>query len=139
MTTSNKTDAAIHIPQKHPFVFVDHIYDLENHRWKASFVIPEEHVFLDGEEFLQSGLIEVMAQSVAAGMTLLNKDDTPRVGFIGEVKGFKLFRNVRKGDNLDISVEITNHVFGVLLIHGTIASNGQPVAEGDLKLVVQDR
>ena len=86
-----------------PFQFVDSIHSMEDLSWKTSFTIPEGHVFVENGKFLEAGFIEVTAQSVAAGMTLKNEDDTPRVGFIGEVKQFDFRKEVLEGAKLEIT------------------------------------
>ena len=88
---------------------------------------------------MSAGLVEVVAQTVAAGMTLIYADEKPRVGFIGEVKSFKINDTVSPNDTLETHVEIVNEVFGVLIINGTISRNATPIATGTLKLVIQDQ
>lgn len=139
MTTSNKINAHDLIPQKAPFVFVDELYDIGGYSWKTSFTVPQEHVFVADQKLLKAGLIEVMAQSVAAGMTKFNSDDSPRVGFIGEVKNFKVHAEAVSGNDLETFIEIEKEVFNVLLVSGRITSGGKTLAEGSLKLVLQDQ
>ncbi|MBL4705124.1 MAG: hypothetical protein JKY54_11410 [Flavobacteriales bacterium] len=139
MTTSKAILATDLIPQKAPFVFVDLLLDIASTSWNASFVVPENHVFVVDGELLKAGYIEVLAQSVAAGITMLNSDSDPKVGFIGEIRGFKIHRAAKVNEELEIFAEIEREVFGVLIISGKISCKGAIVAEGSLKLVLQNQ
>jgi len=137
LTTSKAILAADIIPQKAPFVFVDVLLDVPGTSWNAAFTVPENHVFVAEGELLKAGYIEVLAQSVAAGMTKLNEDAAPRVGFIGEIRAFKIHQAAKVNDELEIYAEIEREVFGVLIISGKITCKGTIYAEGSLKLVLQ--
>jgi 3-hydroxymyristoyl/3-hydroxydecanoyl-(acyl carrier protein) dehydratase len=139
MTISKKIPVHDLIPQKEPFVFVDHVFDFKGRMWKSTFKVPEGHVFVEEGELLKAGYVEVLAQSLAAGITFFNEDDIPKVGFIGEVKGFCVYGTARVNDSLDVSVEVKNEVFNVLVVGGVISVNGKTLAEGTLKLVLQDQ
>jgi len=139
MTTSKKIPAVDLIPQKEPFVFVDHVFDFTDKMFKSTFEVPENHVFVEDGELLKAGFVEVVAQSLAAGLTFFNKDESPKIGFIGEVKGFKINGKAKVKDVLDVAVEVQNEVFNVLIISGKISIQGNLIAEGLLKLVTQDQ
>ena len=136
MTTSKAILATDLIPQKAPFVFVDHLFDVAERSWNASFTVPSDHVFVEDGELMKAGFIEVLAQSVAAGITMLKSDGSPKVGFIGEIRDFIIHDSAKVNDELEIRAEIEREVFGVLLIVGKITTKGRLLAEGGLKLVL---
>ena len=58
------------IPQRHPFVMVDELVSVDDSRTVSSFYITQHTLFSESGEFYEAGLIENMAQTVAAGAGL---------------------------------------------------------------------
>ena len=59
------------IPQRAPIVMVDEFLGIDNNVSKTRFTVKEENIFVDNNQLSECGLIEHIAQSAAA-----------RVGFI---------------------------------------------------------
>src|SRR5690554_7420315 len=67
------------IPQKTPFVMVDTLLDFSENKVVSSFQIKADNLFVNNNRFLESGLIENMAQTVAlhTGYDFFIKNEDP--------------------------------------------------------------
>ena len=81
------------LPQRPPFVFVDHLLHHEEECTRTSFRIPEQGIFVENGRLATGGLVEQMAQSSAA-----------RVGYIA-----RTLCEVHEFVNLCIGVTTANH------------------------------
>ena len=52
------------LPQRFPFVMVDSLYDYSETTLVSGFTIQNETIFFQNGNFIESGIIEHMAQSV---------------------------------------------------------------------------
>ena len=76
------------LPQKFPFVMVDKMYDYTETSLVSGFTIQNDAIFLENNNFLESGIIEHMAQSVAlhTGYQFYLRNEEAPTGYIGSVK-----------------------------------------------------
>ncbi|MBI4603796.1 MAG: beta-hydroxyacyl-ACP dehydratase [Planctomycetes bacterium] len=98
------------LPQKHPFLFVDHVLELEPLRRVAGTVLfPEGHpIFrnhLPGEP-LVPGVILIEALAQVAGITLAGAEGAPIAGYLGEVTRLRFHRPVRPGEEILLRAEL---------------------------------
>lgn len=80
------------IPQQYPFQFIDDIIDCDEEKTICTFRIPENHVMCDEDGLSEQALLEVMAQTAAAGAgyraQFLGKGI--QKGFIGAIKHIQI-------------------------------------------------
>jgi 3-hydroxyacyl-[acyl-carrier-protein] dehydratase len=80
------------IPHRKPIIMVDGLIYFEDAKAETTLHILESNLFLENSVFLETGLIEHMAQSAAlyTGYKNYNSQEDPKEGFIASVKFFKL-------------------------------------------------
>ena len=124
------------IPQKTPMVMVGKLHSTGEGKTITSLIIREDNIFCEKGVFLESGLIENMAQTAAAGVgyqaSIENKP--PPVGFIGGVKNLKIRARPVVGDEIITTITVEHQVFDATVAMGMITLNGLPIAEGELKI-----
>lgn len=90
----------------------------------------------------EPGVIEHIAQSASAfaGYRAVCEGATePPVGYIGEVKNFKIYRRPKSGDVLTTTITMGATVGGVTIIRGiTHAADEETVAETQMKIFVRE-
>ena len=129
-------DVSTILPQRPPFVFVDRLLRYEEPLTVTSYTIREDSLFVEDGHFLASGLVENMAQSSAARIGYIAcyiKHVPVTVGFIGNVRNLKVYRNPVPGETLETSVVLKEEIFGIVLTDIVIRSNGETIAEASVK------
>lgn len=129
------------IPQRAPMVLVDAFDGIDaagvsHTRW----TVAEENPLVEKGWLTECGAIEHMAQSAAArvGWCCRAEGRAVPVGFIGAVSHFTAHRLVRVGTCLHTALRIVQQVGPVSLAEVTVAAEDGPVAEGRLKIFLQE-
>lgn len=144
MTTSrniNKIEDLI--PQRLPIMMVDELLWAEDDVCACRLLVRADNFFLEEDGMMaEPGVIEHIAQSASAFAgyrAVCNGAEEPPVGYIGEVKNFRLCRRPRLGDVLTTTITMGATVGGVTIIHGTTcAADGETVAETQMKIFVRE-
>ncbi|MBK6444277.1 MAG: 3-hydroxyacyl-ACP dehydratase [Bacteroidetes bacterium] len=126
------------IPQKFPFVMIDQLDDSDETSTRCSFTIRDENIFTVDGAFREAGLIENIAQTAAARVgfiAMMEKKDVP-VGFIGAVKNLEINDLPKTGETIVTEIKITNTVFDVTIISGTVCLGDKIIAQCEMKIVI---
>ncbi len=128
------------IPQKFPFVMVDELLNYTEENLKSRFTVGSNNIFVCNDFFIESGVIENMAQSVALHtgyqFFLLNK--IAPTGYIGSIKKIEINRLPRLGEILETSVFILQEFNGVTLVDIEVMVKGKVIAKGQMKTVLSN-
>ena len=126
------------IPQKFPFVMIDQLDDSDETSTRCSFTIRDENIFTVDGAFREAGLIENIAQTAAARVgfiAMMEKKNVP-VGFIGAVKNLEINDLPKTGETIVTEIKITNTVFDVTIISGTVCLGDKIIAQCEMKIVI---
>lgn len=142
MTISNHTfDIEELIPQRPPILVVDKLLEADGQRAVTSYLVKDRLVFLEDDGTMaEVGLIENIAQSASAlagYKAKMSGSLNPPVGFIGEIKNFRLFDNPSVGDELLTTVSFGTEVAGITLIEGEIRVGEKLIAKTRMKIFVE--
>ena len=126
------------IPQKHPFVMVDKIYAFAENSMVSGLKISDENIFFDGENFVESGIIEHMAQSIALhkGYDCFLKKEIVPVGFIASLNNIEFFELPKLNDEIKTTVTILFDSGGMTSVEVTTEANEITIAKGELKTIL---
>ena len=104
------------IPQRPPFLMVDRI--------------------LSCDDISSAGIVENMAQSCAARMGCVKKlhNEPIKLGYIGEIKNLKIYRQPLLDERLTTEVHILMDVFDMTLASVCTKVGEEVIAEGRMKL-----
>jgi predicted hotdog family 3-hydroxylacyl-ACP dehydratase len=85
-------------------------------------------------------MIEHVAQSAAAfaGYAPFTKGELPKLGFIGEVKKFKIARLPKVGEFLHTSLRVLGEAAGVTLISAETKSGEEVLATCQMKIFIKE-
>ena len=129
------------LPQRPPFVMVDHLMDYSETQSSCCLTIRPDNVFFENGCLAPAGLIEHIAQTCAARLGYYNcyiLKTGVRLGFIGEVKNLNILRLPREGELIETTITVMQEIFDVTLVSaevrvGTevIATTGLKIAQGD--------
>ena len=126
------------IPQRFPFVMVDKLYSYSETELVSGFTIPSDAIFLENDNFIESGIIEHMAQSVALHtgyQFYLRKEQAP-TGYIGSVKDIVINRFPKLHEEVRTTVSILQEFGGITLVDVVTKLNDVEIARGQMKTVL---
>lgn len=128
------------IPQQPPFVLVDRLVEYETNRIVSAFGIPQHHVLVDHHRgvLTEAGVIEHFAQTIALhqGYDYFMRNLSPPVGYIGSIKDFDVHLLPDVGQQLETTIDILQHMFGVTAVRGEVRCQGRLVASGEMRTVI---
>lgn len=127
------------IPQQPPFVMIDKLLMCTDIIGKTSFFIKEDHLFVEKGLFLETGLMENMAQTCAAHIGYLNKDKSIKIGVIGSIKNLEIKQLPKVNDTIETTIEVINVVFNTIVVAAKIYCNEQLIATCEMKVSVTDK
>lgn len=126
------------LPQKYPFVMVDTLIYYTETSIKSGYTIQPEDIFTEEGFFLEGGIVEHMAQSVAlhTGYQYYLKNEPAPVGYIGSISNVSIHRLPAVGETLTTRVEILQEFMGITLVAVETFVKDLPVASGKMKTVL---
>ena len=126
------------IPQRPPFVFVDKLSGLDNPTaFGSELLIRFDNPLLDEDSLSEAGLVEFVAQSMAAHIGYFGGDEV-KIGVIGSIKKLSVSKLPMLGDTIFAELVITNKVFNVTLVEAKILCAGEEIAFCEMKVAVPD-
>lgn len=143
MTTSRATSKIEDlIPQRSPIMMVDELLRVEGDDCECQLTVRENNFFLEPDGMVaEPGVIEHIAQSASAfaGARAVAEGATePPVGYIGEVKNFRLMRRPKVGEILRTVITMGATVNGVTIINGIARVGEEIIAETQMKIFVKE-
>jgi len=127
------------IPQQQPFVMIDRLVHFDPVFTKTEFEIRPDNLFVENGKFLESGLIENIAQTCAARLGYINTvilKDEVRLGFIGAMKSLYINKLPNVHSTLETTIEVVNEVFNITLVKATTICEGEVLVTCEMKISV---
>ena len=125
------------LPQRPPFVMVDHLTDYSETQSTCCLTVRPDNVFFEQGQLAAAGLIEHIAQTCAARLGYYNKyilKTGVRLGFIGEVKNLSIVRLPREGEQIATTITIMQEIFDVTLVNAEVRVGEEVIATTSLKI-----
>ncbi|WP_448699594.1 3-hydroxyacyl-ACP dehydratase [Mucilaginibacter sp. AW1-3] len=127
------------IPQRPPFVMVDHLTHCDEVSSRTTLQVKAENVLVYNGHLTEAGLTENIAQTAAAGVgyVALQNNEPILTGYIGAVKDLEVYKLPSVGDILETEVIIEKQIFDVTIISGTVKCKDQLIAKCEMKIFIQ--
>ena len=128
------------IPQRNPIVMVDTFFCAEEEGAETGLHVQMGNIFCEEGVLREPGMIEHVAQSAAAfaGYLPYTQGESPKLGFIGEVKKFKISRLPKVGEFLHTTLRVLGEAAGVTLIAAETKSNEEVLATCQMKIFIKE-
>lgn len=126
------------LPQKFPFVMVDSMLSYSETSLVSGYTIKSDNIFFDSNTFLEAGLIEHMAQSVAlhTSYQFFLRNETAPTGYIGSIKEIEIKKLPKIDDSIQSTVTILQEFAGITLVNIVTTLNNEEIANGQMKTVL---
>ena len=126
------------IPQRPPFIAVDKLISCDEIKTESSFSIFNDSIFAENGELSEAGIIENFAQTCAARLGYLNKNDAVKIGMIGSIDDFQIFSCPKVNSTLFTTVSVSAELMNILLIEGKSISEDNIIATCRMKIFLTD-
>jgi len=130
------------IPQRSPILMVDELLEATDEEAVCQLTLRADNFFMQPDGTLaEVGVIEHIAQSASAlagYKAVMAGAARPPVGYIGEVKNFRLYQIPVLGNVLQTTVTMGPTVQGITIVRGTTRTESQLVADIQLKIFVKE-
>jgi predicted hotdog family 3-hydroxylacyl-ACP dehydratase len=129
-----------YIPQRPPFVMIDNITEIDDQTTVSSLVISDDNLFTEEGEFYEGGIIENIAQTIAAGAgyRLKKNGDEPKMGVIASIRKLKINKRPRTGQTILTSVELLTDFGSALVVKGSVVCNKKEIATCQMNVFIID-
>ncbi|MDR0844491.1 MAG: hydroxymyristoyl-ACP dehydratase [Tannerella sp.] len=127
------------IPQRAPIVMLDAFFEGDDTDAVTGLTVQPDNLFCSNGRLAEPGLIEHIAQSASAlaGYSSYRRQQPAPVGYIGEVKKFRIFRLPEAGEQLRTSLHILSEVMNVSLLSAETKSGEETVASCQMKIFIK--
>jgi predicted hotdog family 3-hydroxylacyl-ACP dehydratase len=134
----NFADILEYIPQRAPFVMVDKLTAVSDEYTVSGFEIKSDNLFCSDGYFYEGGLIENIAQTLAAGagFRIRENGEEPALGMIGAVKRLTISRRPGVGEILKTEVKLITQFENALVIEGSVFCKDQLIANCQMNIFV---
>jgi 3-hydroxyacyl-[acyl-carrier-protein] dehydratase len=132
------SDILKYIPQRPPFVMVDTLITVSDNQTISNFTITPENLFCENGFFYEGGMIENIAQSVAAGAGykyLENKEEPP-AGMIGTIKKLQIRKRPKIGETIQTEVRLIASFDNALVVEGFISVNNEIIVQCQMNIFI---
>ena len=130
------------LPQRPPFVMIDCLTHFDDVLTGSRFQVKADNIFMGDDGVLNScALAENIAQTCAARMGYINQyilKDKVKLGFIGDIKHLKIWREARVGDELRTEIEVMQEVLQMTLVKATVKVGEETIVTADMKIALTD-
>jgi len=130
------------LPQKPPFVMIEHLTDFTMERTATSFTVTADNIYTGADGRLSRyALLENIAQTCAARIGYANVYIYKRpvkLGFIGAIKDLRIHRQPLVGEVLDTVIDVVQDVMGITLVDATARVGEEIIAQGTMKIALSD-
>ena len=126
------------IPQRAPFVMVDEIIYSDETTTRSKLLVREDNIFVVSGVLKEPGLIENIAQTVAAREGYISKlENKPvRLGYIGAISKLVITGFPKVNEDMITEIRIEKQFFNVILITGKIYSDEIMIAQCEMKIFI---
>jgi len=128
------------IPQREPFVMIDALVSGDEIYSNTTFLIKADNLLVEDGELSEAGLTENMAQTAAAGFGYITQQSKKSVaaGYIAAIKNLEIFGLPKVGETIETTVAITDQVFNVTIISGSVKCDGELLASCEMKIYLKE-
>jgi len=120
-------------------VMVDELVRAEANLAVTRFTILQDNLFLMSRRLGEPGLVENIAQTIAAmvGYDCSLKNIPVPIGYIAAVKDLKIVSLPAEGSVIETTVIITNQVMDVTVVRGKVEQAGNVICSCEMKVVAK--
>lgn len=131
-------DITAYIPQRTPIVMISGILEVDGPLTRTGLHIAPDNVFVENGLLTAPGLMENIAQTAAARIGYIAKQQNTPVplGFIGAVKDLEILELPPAGQMIETTTVIGSEVFNATMVTGKVMYEGRVMAQCEMKIFI---
>lgn len=131
-------DITAYIPQRTPIVMISGILEVNGPVTRTGLHIAADNIFVENGVLTAPGLMENIAQTAAARVGYIAKQENSPVplGFIGAVKDLEILELPPAGQMIETTTEIGGEVFNATMVTGKVMFEGRVMAQCEMKIFI---
>ena len=128
------------LPHREPMLMVDGLVYFDGKKAIAELTILDTNIFVENNEFAETGLIEHLAQTAAlmTGYKYENQNLPVKEGFIAAIKNLKIEGLPNIKDTISTEVEITYEMANMTNVTLVSKRNNEVLASAEMTLVLKE-
>lgn len=134
----NNENITEYIPQRPPIVMISRLLEAGEKNIRTELDIAEDNVFVEDGRLMAPGLVENIAQTAAARIGYLAKQQNVPVplGFIGAIQHLEILGHPAAATTVQTEIIIEHEVFNATVVKGTVKQDGKLLAQCEMKIFV---
>jgi 3-hydroxymyristoyl/3-hydroxydecanoyl-(acyl carrier protein) dehydratase len=140
-TELQKIDILTLLPQRPPFVMIDHLTHFDEVVTTTDFEVREDNLFMENGILNPCALVENIAQTCAARMGYINQyiyQESVKLGFIGSIKNLTVLRPAILGEKLSTKIEVLEEIMQMTLVRASIQVGAETIVTAEMKIALTD-
>ncbi|MBA6153899.1 hypothetical protein [Gelidibacter maritimus] len=127
------------IPHREPMIMVDSLLEFSDGEARVGFTILKDNLFVNNDEFSETGLIEHMAQAAALYIGFKNhaKEQSAKEGFIASIKKLNIQKLPKADEVITTNVTIIHEIMHMSTVELSTISNGIIIANAQMNTVLK--
>lgn len=128
------------IPQRPPFVMIDKMRSFDMTVTVTQLEVRADNVFCIDGKLTAEGLMENIAQTCAARMGYINlcNNVAMKIGVIGAVNNFDVFRTPKVGELIVTTIEVIEELFQITMVKAFVRCGDETIAQANMKIALMD-
>ena len=126
------------IPQKPPFIAVEHLLFCEKEKTTTSFTVRNDSLFIENGALSEMGIIENIAQTCAARLGYINRDKSVKIGMIASVSNLEIFSRPKVNSKIETTINVIFEMDDIRLIEAQSTCEGKLVTSCEMKVFLTD-
>ena len=128
------------IPQRPPFVMIDKMMSFNMTVTETQLEVRADNVFCKNGSLSAEGLMENIAQTCAARMGYINliNNEAVKIGVIGSVNNYEVFRTPKIGEVILTSIEVIEEMFQITMVKAVVKCGDEMLAQSNMKIALMD-
>lgn len=128
-----------YIPQRPPVVMIDTIEEATETLIVSELYIKPDNIFAEEGFLKEPGIIENMAQTIAAGAgyVQLSQGKPVSLGYIAAIRDMNIYKLPEIGQTLRTVVEVINEVMDVTIVKGRVFVSESAIADCEMRIFIQ--
>ena len=140
MLNNTRNEILEYIPQRQPIVMIDAVESFDHNQVVCKLTVRESNMFVAEGKLLEAGIIENIAQTIAAGAGCRAKmqNQKVRLGYIAAIKKLSISALPSVGETVTTCVQVLNEVFNVSIVQASVTCGETMIAECEMRIFLEE-
>lgn len=128
-----------YIPQRAPIVMIDVLKNADEEHATTSLVVMDDNIFVENGVLKEPGLIENIAQTAAAQVGYLSKQNNTPVplGYIAAIRHLEISKLPEVGSTILTTIIRKNQIMDIILIEGTTSLLNEVICKCEMRVFIK--